>query len=199
MKKGAEADIYLIDWGGRSAISKVRTPKPYRHPELDQGIRKHRTVHEANFIAASKKAGIVSPFIYFVDPKNAEIIMELVTGTNVKDCLTLGLCREIGRYAAMIHSHNIIHGDLTTSNFITNGSKLVLLDFGLAYYSERTEDAATDVRLIKEVFASAHVSLRGAYDSFVEGYAAVVGEKKASRIEDNVREIEQRGRYARVT
>jgi TP53 regulating kinase-like protein len=199
IKKGAEADIYLIDWGGYPAISKVRSPKPYRHPDLDKGIRRHRTTHEANFIAAAKKAGIVSPFIFFVDPMNAEIIMEFVKGPNVKDCLTLALCHEIGRYAARLHSNNMIHGDLTTSNFITNGNRLVLLDFGLAYYSERTEDAATDVRLIKEVFASAHVSLKGAYDAFVKGYASVVGAKKLGRINDNVREIEQRGRYARVT
>lgn len=199
VKKGAEADIYILDWGGRKAVAKVRSPKPYRHPELDQEIRKHRTMHEANFISAAKVAGVRSPFIYFVDSKNAEIIMEFVEGANVKDCLTPGLCREIGRYSAMLHTNNIIHGDLTTSNFIFDGKGLVLLDFGLAHYSARTEDAATDIRLIKEVFGGANVGLRGAFNSFVEGYSHVVGTKKLARILENVSEIEQRGRYARVT
>jgi TP53 regulating kinase-like protein len=199
VKKGAEADIYLTEWAGRKAISKVRTPKPYRHVELDSMLRRQRTVHEANFISAAKKAGVRSPFVYFVDPKNAEIIMEFIEGSNVRAALTPALCREIGRCAAMLHSANIIHGDLTTSNFVANGKRLVLLDFGLAHYSERNEDMATDLRLIKEVLTSAHLEVRGSFDSFIEGYEEQAGKKKSSRILENVREIEQRGRYARVT
>ena len=199
IKKGAEADIFVMEWAGRKAVSKVRTPKTYRHAELDIAIRKQRTVHEANFISAAKRAGIVSPFVYFVDPVNSEIIMEYVGGQNVKDALTPESCREMGRYAALLHASNVIHGDLTTSNFIHDGKRLVLLDFGLAYYSERTEDAATDLRLIKEVFASAHVKSRGAFEKFTEGYRSVAGKKRTDRILENVREIEQRGRYARIT
>ena len=64
MKKGAEADIYLIEWAGSKAISKIRAPKPYRHSDLDLAIRKQRTIHEANFMSAAKKAGVRSPFVY---------------------------------------------------------------------------------------------------------------------------------------
>ena len=199
IKKGAEADIYLTTWAGRKAISKIRSPKPYRHVELDRTIRKQRTIREANFMSIAKKAGIESPYVYFVDPKKAEIIMEFIEGRNVKDVITPALCREVGRYSALLHSINIVHGDLTTSNFIIDKKRLVLLDFGLSYYSERTEDVATDLRLIKEVLASAHIRVRGAYERFVEGYVSIAGKKKADRILENVREIEQRGRYARVT
>jgi TP53 regulating kinase-like protein len=198
VKRGAEADIYLVEWAGKKAISKVRTPKPYRHQELDAAIRKHRTVHEANFISAAKAAGVMTPFVHFVDPASAEIIMEFVQGKNVRDAITPDICYEMGRYAAMLHASNIIHGDLTTSNFIAN-KKLVLLDFGLSYYSERTEDMATDIRLTKEVFTSAHIAVKKAFPRFVEGYASVAGKKKTDKILENVKEIEQRGRYARVT
>jgi TP53 regulating kinase-like protein len=198
VKKGAEADIYVTEWAGSKAVSKVRAPKPYRHPELDLAIRKHRTIHEANFISAAKAAGVMSPFVHFVDPINAEIIMEFVEGDNVRDAITPDLCREMGRYAALLHASNIIHGDLTTSNFITD-KKLVLLDFGLSYYSERTEDMATDIRLIKEVFTSAHIAVKKAFPRFVDGYASVAGKKRTDKILENVKEIEQRGRYARVT
>lgn len=197
-KKGAEADIYFVEWGGRKAVSKVRSPKPYRHEALDSTIRKHRTIHEASFMSAAKSAGVASPFVHFVDPARAEIIMEFMEGQNVRDAITPDLCHEIGRYAAMLHASSIIHGDLTTSNFIT-GSKLVLLDFGLSYYSERAEDMATDIRLIKEVFTSAHIAVKEAFPRFMEGYASVAGEKKAAKLLENVKEIEQRGRYARVT
>jgi len=197
-KRGAEADIYIGEWAGEKAISKVRSPKPYRHEALDATIRKHRTIHEASFMSAAKAAGVMSPFVHFVDPVRAEIIMEFVEGENVRDAITPDLCHEMGRYAAMLHASNIIHGDPTTSNFIAS-KKLVLLDFGLSYYSERLEDMATDIRLIKEVFTSAHIAVKKAFPRFMEGYASVAGEKKAGRILENVKEIEQRGRYARVT
>ena len=74
--------------------------------------------------------------------------MEFVNGKNVRDVVTPKICHEIGAIAALLHSSNIIHGDLTTSNFITDGTRLALLDFGLAYYSGRNEDVATDIRLI---------------------------------------------------
>lgn len=198
VKRGAEADIYLIEWAGKQAISKVRTPKPYRHGELDAAIRKQRSIHEAGFMSAAKAAGVMSPFVHFVDPVGAEIIMEFVQGENVRDAITPDLCHEMGRYAAMLHASNIIHGDLTTSNFVAN-KKLILLDFGLSYYSERTEDMATDIRLIKEVFTSAHIKVKKAFPRFVEGYASIAGKKRADKILENVREIERRGRYARVT
>jgi tRNA A-37 threonylcarbamoyl transferase component Bud32 len=59
-------------------------------------------------------------------------------------------------------------------------------------------DMATDIRLIKEVFTSAHIAVRKAFPRFIEGYANVAAEKKTDRILENVRKIEQRGRYARM-
>jgi TP53 regulating kinase and related kinases len=197
IKRGAEADICIVEWNSKKAISKVRSPKSYRHPELDSTIRKHRTIHEANFMSAAKSAGVMTPFVHFVDPTKAEIIMEFIEGQNVRDVLTLDICDNMGRCAALLHTSNIIHGDLTTSNFVMN-KRLVLLDFGLSYYSERTEDMATDIRLIKEVFTSAHIAVRKAFPCFVEGYASVAGGKKTDKILENVKKIEQRGRYARM-
>ena len=198
IKRGAEADIYIVEWNNKKAVSKVRSPKSYRHPDLDAAIRKYRTIHEASFMSAAKSAGVMTPFVYFVDPVKAEIIMEFIEGQNVRDALTPDICYKIGRCAALLHTINIIHGDLTTSNFVMN-KRLVLLDFGLSYYSERTEDMATDIRLIKEVFTSAHIAVRKAFPHFVEGYASVAGRKKTDKILENVRTIEQRGRYARMT
>jgi TP53 regulating kinase and related kinases len=198
IKRGAEADIYIIEWDSKKAVSKVRSPKPYRHPELDSTIRKYRTIHEASFMSAAKSAGVMTPFVHFVDPAKAQIIMEFIEGQNVRDVLTPDICYKIGRCAALLHASNIMHGDLTTSNFVMN-KRLVLLDFGLSYYSERTEDMATDIRLIKEVFTSAHIAIRKAFPCFVEGYASIAGGKNTDKILENVKKIEQRGRYARMT
>jgi TP53 regulating kinase and related kinases len=199
IKKGAEADIYITGWYGKKAISKIRTPKPYRNKSLDNKIRKHRTIHEAKMISAAKVAGITSPFIYFIDPLHAEIIMEFVEGNNVKEVITPQLCSKIGMYTALLHANNIIHGDLTTSNFIS-GKMLVLLDYGLSYYSTRMEDRAVDIRLIKEVLSSAHVSIyEDAYNSFIKGYSTIASKDRTHMVLNNVSDIEQRGRYARVT
>jgi TP53 regulating kinase and related kinases len=195
LKRGAEADIYLRSWYGKLTISKVRNVKPYRHKSLDDQIRKSRTINEANMISASKITGVVSPFLYFVDPFYAEIIMEFVDGKVAKDVITPRLCEEIGKYTALLHSNDIIHGDLTTSNFIIS-KKLVILDFGLSYYSQRREDRAVDIRLIKEIFSSAHVSYyKEIYEGFLRGYSEVCGEYETQKILKNVSEIERRGRY----
>jgi len=202
LKKGAEADISLVIWRGMPAISKVRQPKQYRHSDLDLAIRTQRTVHEATLLSAAKAAGVRTPFVCFVDPEGAEIIMEHVEGPNVKDVLDIKLCKEMGRYTARLHGAGIVHGDLTTSNFIvtenSDADRLILLDFGLSYYSDRIEDLAVDIRLIKEIFTSAHISVKGAFSNFVRGYKDVAGKRRTTKILENVREIERRGRYARL-
>src|SRR3712207_8882409 len=40
--------------------------------------------------------------------------------SNARDMLTLDICYKIGGCAALLHANNIIHGDLTTSNFVIN-------------------------------------------------------------------------------
>jgi TP53 regulating kinase-like protein len=200
LRRGAEADIYLTTWYDKKAISKIRVSKKYRHKTLDDKIRKHRTVHEANMLSNAKIAGIRSPFLYFVDPFNGEIIMEYVNGMNAKDVITPRTCFKIGEYAALLHTHCIIHNDLTTSNFIVDNSELVLLDFGLSYHSARIEDQAVDIRLFKRIINSAHKSIyKVAFSHFSKGYSSVVGEKRMNRILENVIEIENRGRYTMIS
>lgn len=157
IKKGAEADIFLVDWYKDKAISKLRTSKKYRHKTLDNIIRGRRTIHEANMLHAAKMAGIKTPYIYFLDSKRAEIIMEYINGKNVKDIISKEIGSQIGKYVSILHNNNMIHGDLTTSNFIVDRNNLYLIDFGLSFYSERIEDMATDIRVIKEILSSAHI------------------------------------------
>jgi TP53 regulating kinase-like protein len=201
IKKGAEADIYLIDWYGKKAVRKVRKPKNYRNKLLDEEIRKKRTLHEAEMLSGAKRAGVTTPLIYFVDSKDTEIIMQYIKGDLVRDILDkkLSLSRSMGIYTAKLHKNNIVHGDLTTSNFILHNSRLVLIDFGLSFFSDRIEDKAVDIRLIKEIMSSAHAPIfKKAFDMFMKGYESVAGSLFTSKILKKVTEIEKRGRYARV-
>ncbi len=199
IKKGAEADIYLVKWYEKKAISKIRNPKPYIHHQVDDYIRKKRTKREVNIINAAKQAKIRTPFIYFLDPQKGEIIMEYIKGKNVKDILSTKVCLEMGRYAGLLHSIDIIHGDLTTNNFIINKNQLVLIDFGLSFISQRFEDKAVDLRLMKEILGSVHADLyEKAYENFLDGYSEVTNKKDLKTILKNIQEIENRGRYARI-
>jgi TP53 regulating kinase-like protein len=201
VKRGAEADIFLVRWFEKTAISKVRTRKSYRNSSLDNEIRTRRTVREANMISNAKLAGVISPFIYFVDPVRAEIIMEFVDGENVRDTINSELAKCIGRYAGLLHASNIIHGDLTTANFIFNKQekRLTVIDFGLSYYSERLEDRAVDIRLIKEIFNSAYSwASQNLFHGFITGYSGIINRVTLNKTLRNVSEIENRGRYARA-
>ncbi|HET7149377.1 MAG TPA: KEOPS complex kinase/ATPase Bud32 [Candidatus Nitrosopolaris sp.] len=196
MKKGAEANIYITDWYGRKAITKVRVVKTYLHKSLDSEIRKRRTFQEAHMLSVAKSAGVISPFVYFIDPVKCEIVMEFIPGKNAKEIMNDGLSRQMGKYVGLLHMRNIVHGDLTTSNFIV-GNRLVLVDFGLSFYSERLEDKAVDLRLIKEVYNSAHFALfESLFENFLTGYSDIMTRRGTRKVLEKVADIERRGRYA---
>jgi TP53 regulating kinase and related kinases len=198
LKKGAESEIYLIDWYGQDAVSKIRLSKKYRHHYIDLALRKQRTLHEANILSSAKMIGVETPFIYFLNLNNFEIIMEYIHGNMLKDNFSPEYCLELGKIVGKLHFHNIIHGDITTSNFIlVPQNRLVVIDFGLSFFSERLEDKAADIRLFKEILGSIHVEhFETSFENFLLGYAEVCG-KRSFKIFDIVNQIEQRGRYSR--
>jgi TP53 regulating kinase and related kinases len=200
LSKGAEADIYRTRWFGKNAVSKVRVKKPYRQKLLDYEIRKNRTLREATMLSIAKEIGVRTPFVYFVDPTSAEIVMEFIEGKNLKEEMNESLALEMGRCTGLLHTNNIIHNDLTTSNFIkAANNQLVLLDFGLSFLSGRLEDKAVDIRLVKEVFFSSYVSICDlAFPKFLLGYSSVIGQKTMRATLKKVLEIELRGRYSRI-
>ena len=127
-KKGAEASLYLADWHGRKVIIKIRVPKRYRPEALDEQIRSYRTVHEPQLMHEAKAAGVPTPLIYMVNVAEAAITMEYVEGQQIKQLLNKvptakddkNYALQIGELIGKLHSHGLIHGDLTTSNMILN-------------------------------------------------------------------------------
>jgi TP53 regulating kinase-like protein len=204
IKKGAEANLYLEDWHNRKVIMKQRLPKKYRIPELDEKIRFQRTIYEPQVIHKAKEAGVPTPTIFMVDVAEANIIMEFVDGKQVKQVLNdlspeerLRLSRHIGGLIGRLHKHGIIHGDLTTSNMIlTPYGKVVFVDFGLSERSTELETRGVDLHLMKRAFQSTHYKYaKECFETVLEGYAEVVGEKEAKNVLEKIREIERRGRY----
>jgi TP53 regulating kinase-like protein len=196
LKKGAEADIFLTDWYGKRAIAKVRTVKAYRHKSLDLDIRRRRTIREAQMLSVVKPIGIMCPHVYFVNPISCEIVMEFLAAKNAKEIINSEISSQIGTYAGLLHSRNIIHGDLTTSNFLLD-DKLYLLDFGLSFHSDRLEDKAVDIRLIKETYSSVHhPQFETLFSGFLQGYSTIQGKNMVKKLLTKVSSIERRARYA---
>ena len=203
VKKGAEADIYRVTWDGRDAILKVRKPKGYRNPQLDARIRRQRTAREAQTISHVRSLGVPVPLVYMVDTRNSAIVMQYVKGVTVQGMprdLIISMSRRMGRLAGILHKNGVMHGDLTTSNFVYDEERdrLHVIDFGLSQNTPRPEDHAVDMRLIKEILGSAHARVMDrSWGRILEGYASVVGRERCAGIVRLVAEIEGRGRYAK--
>ena len=204
VKKGAEASLFLEEWQGTKVIMKRRLPKKYRLPAVDEKIRSHRTVHEANLLHWAKEAGVPTPAILMVDLANCNIVMEFVKGKQVKEVLDDLLCeerrslsRQIGEFIGRLHRNDIVHGDLTTSNIVlTPDRRIVFVDFGLGERAIEVEAKGVDLHLMKRAFQSVHFRYAEECFNFVlRGYADVVGEKLKDEVVAKICAIEKRGRY----
>ena len=202
INRGAEADVYSTAWNKKKAILKIRKQKSYLNSLLDQKIRKQRTIRESQIISQVKSFGISTPLIYFMDTIKCSILMQKIDGKivrDLKDNNIVNICGEIGRVVGLMHKNGIMHGDLTTSNFIVDKKKLFLIDFGLASRTEKPDDHAVDLRLFKEILNSAHAKvMEKSWKNFQKGYSKSVGTKYCKKILDLVAVIESRGRYATV-
>jgi tRNA A-37 threonylcarbamoyl transferase component Bud32 len=119
--RGAESVIYE----DKDTIVKDRLKKSYRIKELDDELRRQRTRREASLL---QKIPIPHPRLIHSDDKQ-KIVMEKIKGDKLREVLDKKpeLAKRIGELVAELHNHNIIHGDLTTSNMILRTKKSALL------------------------------------------------------------------------
>jgi len=204
LKKGAEASLYLTDWYGREAITKIRIPKKYRPEALDQQIRSYRTIHEPQLLHQAKMAGVATPLIYMINVPEATIVMEYIEGMQVKHYLNSAgegerkkICLKIGKIIGKLHRENLIHGDLTTSNMIIDRQgKIFLIDFGLGEKNVETEAKGVDLHLLKRALQSTHFAFwENSFKNIFMGYRSVVGKEFSEKVYEKICEIEKRGRY----
>ena len=202
IKKGAEADIYTGTWKNSKALFKSRKIKTYRNSSLDSKIRKQRTIKESQMLSQVKSFGIPTPLVYFVNLEKSMIVMQEIPGKPVHDLpesKIIEISKQIGKLVGLLHKNGVMHGDLTTSNFILFKNTIYMIDFGLSQNSIKPEDHAVDLRLIKEILNSAHAKImEPSWKNFLNGYKSVVGITYQTKIVKLVSEIESRGRYAQV-
>ena len=110
--RGAEATVRIED----GAVVKRRPVKSYRHPALDDRLRRERTTIEARLLAAARKQGVPTPVVRDVDTETGTLRLSYVGDRELAAAPTVSRVRQVGRLLARLHAAGIAHGDLTTRN-----------------------------------------------------------------------------------
>ncbi|MFC1755154.1 KEOPS complex kinase/ATPase Bud32 [Thermoproteota archaeon] len=192
--QGAEAILYK----DKQNVLKDRFEKKYRHPEIDRSLRKSRTRREAKVIDKLQQINFPVPKLINMDDKEMKIEMEHIPGPKLRDVFEENpkvYSRIIGEMVAKLHNNNIIHQDLTTSNMILNekNKMIYFIDFGLSFFSEKEEDKAVDLHLLRHALESKHYKVwKEAFDEVVKAYKANC--RDADIILKRLEKVEKRGR-----
>jgi len=185
--QGAESIICL-----NKSITKKRIKKSYRIPQIDQKIRKKSTKTETKLL---QKAFSLIPTPKLLSSKDTTIKMEYIKGKLIKDILNSSkikqqLCKQIGQQISLLHKNNIIHGDLTTSNMILKNNKIYFIDYGLSFISQKTEDKAVDLYLLKQALKAKNYKHPNLFNIILRSY-------NNKEVIERLKKVEQRGRYKR--
>jgi N6-L-threonylcarbamoyladenine synthase/protein kinase Bud32 len=188
-RRGAEAVVTVT----ADRVTKRRLPKAYRHPALDDRLRRERTVAEARLTSDARRQGVPTPVVRDVDVAEATLTFDHVGDRDLAAALTPARARTVGEHLATLHAAGIVHGDPTVRNVRVDDERLFLIDFGLGYHSGHVEDHAMDCHVFEgSVRGTATADVDAVLSAFESGYAdAAGGEDVLSRL----REVEGRGRY----
>lgn len=125
--------------------------------------------------------------------------MEYIDGITVKHTLLANesaheaIAHRIGQVIAALHSCNIIHGDLTTSNILLRNGECIMIDFGLSSISTSVEDRAVDLYVLERAILSTHPTIGAAFFArILHAYADKVSNSKTTLAK--LAEVQKRGR-----
>ncbi len=195
--QGAEAKLFKDN----AIIIKERLEKAYRHPELDESLRKFRTRREAKLLHKLEELQFPAPHLREFSDKRMSIVMDFIPGETLKEVLKQKevdfqhLAKEVGEKVGKLHQADIIHSDLTTSNMIKHeeSGKVTFIDFGLSFFSEKVEDKAVDLFLLERALESAHYDLYPEiFHRVLEGYNLT--NPDADAVLQRLEAVQKRGR-----
>ncbi|HET7323017.1 MAG TPA: bifunctional N(6)-L-threonylcarbamoyladenine synthase/serine/threonine protein kinase [Halococcus sp.] len=195
--RGAEAVVEIE----RDRVIKRRLPKSYRHPALDERLRRERVVEEARLTSDARRQGVPTPVVYEVDTQETQLIFErvgeadlaAVLGSDGRSEEGIHHVRAVARHLTTLHEAGIVHGDPTTRNVrvADTGSRTYLIDFGLGYYTNGIEDYAMNLHVFEQSLSGTATDPEPLCETFEERYAEAGNRDVIARL----REIEGRGRY----
>ena len=176
---GAEAIVHGGEWLGIDAVLKTRSPRAYRHPDLDSRLTRSRMSAEARILRRLAQAELPVPDLLAVVTNAGWLIGSRVPGGPLFDAVRADLSgedaqqvlRDIGLLIRRMHSLGISHGDLTTHNILWCTEKgLSIIDFGLSAIAEEIETFGLDLQVLNECLSASHPSIDGGIDNVLEGY-----------------------------
>ncbi|XP_046552690.1 EKC/KEOPS complex subunit TP53RK-like [Haliotis rubra] len=212
VQQGAEARLYSSSFYGQPCMVKERFSKSYRHPTLDKSLTSQRIKGEVRAMLRCRTHGIPTPTVYMVDQEANSIYMELI-----EDSMTVRkhiadtqqqypddaverlqpLAAEIGKLLGKMHSNNIVHGDLTTSNMLLKGMledrRVILIDFGLSHFENVSEDKGVDLYVLERALLSTHPGTEDLFDTVLKYYSQT-NTKEAVEVMKKLEEVRMRGR-----
>jgi len=187
--KGAEATVEMS--GDR--VLKRRLARSYRHPALDERLRRERTRREARLTSAARREGVPTPVVSDVDPREATVTFGFVGDCDLRDALTESRARDVGRHLATIHDAGFVHGDPTTRNVRVDDERTYLIDFGLGYATRDEEDHAVDLHVFAQSLAGTAADAEALAAAAESAYRAA--SERPDLVLDRLRAVEGRGRY----
>jgi N6-L-threonylcarbamoyladenine synthase/protein kinase Bud32 len=186
-RQGAEAVVEM----GAKTVTKRRVPKTYRHAELDDRLRRERTVLEARLTSAARRQGVPTPVVRDVDVREGTLRFEHVGDADLQTAMSADRVRDVGRHLAAVHDAGFVHGDPTTRNVRVDDERTYLIDFGLGYYTDDDEDYAMDLHVFEQSVEGTADDPEPLRDAFEAAYADRGGESVLAQL----RAVEGRGRY----
>jgi len=203
--QGAEATVSIE----ADRVVKVRNPRRYRHPALDERLRTERTRQEVRLTSEARRHGVPTPLVRDVDPQQARIVFQRVGEVDLRSSLTAGHVAAVGGYLARIHDAGFVHGDPTTRNVRVGrrsvppderavgdrepADRVFLIDFGLGYGTGEPEDHAMDLHVLAQSLAGTADNPEALFEAARDAYRAESGH--ADAVFDSLADIEGRGRY----
>ncbi|OAF71886.1 hypothetical protein A3Q56_00324 [Intoshia linei] len=139
--QGSESKLYLEWYNGQLVIRKWRYPRSYRHATIDARLRKRRTKAEKKALEKCYSLGVSAPSLVDDNIDKTTLYIGYLHNTiqlgdyinkmskdeeldqeHVIKKLNWAFS-EFGRLVANLHSHDLIHGDLTSSNVLVELEK----------------------------------------------------------------------------
>lgn len=189
--KGAESEIYKIN---DTTLKKIRLPKTYRITEIDERLRKFRNRREFKVLTKlyENKILVPKPYKIIEDKRIPELSFEFeyIHGEILKTCLNQELLEKAFNEIIKMHKLGVIHGDLTTLNMINKENNVYLIDFGLAEYTDKSEDKAVDLHLFFNCLKNEHPKYYKEKENFLNIYKKEINESVLKSLYN----IEHRGR-----
>ncbi|KAM0679035.1 serine/threonine-protein kinase bud32 [Binucleata daphniae] len=190
LSHGAEAKVYRCN----DLVVKYRLSKSYRLPEIDKKLIEKRTKSETAIINKLHNSKIYVPKLHELkkitnvesdkqqqnkieenlNVKNT-IVMQYIDGISLKDYTKTAteeqkreIYKKLGVLVQNIHNQDVIHGDITTLNFIIHNNEICAIDFGLSYISNKDENKAVDLYVFERAAICSYGERITEY--FYEGY-----------------------------